>query len=113
MNETDALHALGALAHGTRLGIFRLLIQESPDGLPAGMIAERLNVLQNTLSAHLRILEQARLIKGTRMGRSIRYTADHAAMQALLTYLLADCCQGDLAICAPLMDVLSCPAGAD
>ncbi|HXF07235.1 MAG: ArsR/SmtB family transcription factor [Pseudomonadota bacterium] len=108
MNETDALHALTALAHGTRLGIFRLLIRESPDGLPAGEIAARLNVLQNTLSAHLRILEQGRLIHGTREGRSIRYRADHAGMQALLTYLLADCCQGDIAICAPLMETLRC-----
>lgn len=108
MNKIDALHALTALAHGTRLDIFRLLIRESPDGLPAGAIAARLDVLQNTLSAHLRILEQGRLIHGTREGRSIRYRADHAGMQALLTYLLADCCQGDTAICAPLMETLRC-----
>jgi DNA-binding transcriptional ArsR family regulator len=108
MNESDALQALAALAHGTRLSIFRLLIQQAPQGLPAGDIAMRLGVLQNTLSAHLRILHQAHLVVNTREGRVIRYRADHAAMQALLVYLLEDCCQGDASICAPLMETLRC-----
>ena len=80
MNEPDALQALAALAHVTRLGILRLLIQQGPEGLPAGDIALRLGVLQNTLSAHLRILHQAHLVVNTREGRVIRYRADHAAI---------------------------------
>lgn len=106
MSESEALNALAALAHGTRLGIFRLLIRESPAGLPAGDIAARLQVLQNTLSAHLRILQHARLISSERQGRSIRYRADHRSMRELLAYLLEDCCQGDTTICTPLGETL-------
>ena len=32
--------ALGALAQGTRLDAFRLLVRHEPDGLPAGEIAQ-------------------------------------------------------------------------
>ena len=110
MSESEALNALAALSHGTRLGIFRLLIRESPAGLPAGDIATRLEVLQNTLSAHLRILQHAHLITGERQGRSIRYRADHHSMRKLLAYLMEDCCRGDDAICTPLIDTLRCAA---
>lgn len=37
--------ALGTLAHEHRLALFRMLVERGPDGLPAGVIAERLGVL--------------------------------------------------------------------
>ena len=41
MEEKAALAALAALAHETRLAVFRLLVTAGPSGLPAGEIAER------------------------------------------------------------------------
>jgi DNA-binding transcriptional ArsR family regulator len=108
MEKANALQALSALAHATRLDVFRLLVQSGPEGMPAGEIAARLGVVQNTLSTHLGVLARASLIRRDREGRVIRCSADYAGMQALLAYLLEDCCRGDQAICEPLFDVIKC-----
>jgi len=108
MDKAQALEALSALAHATRLDVFRLLVQSGPEGMPAGEIASRLGVVQNTLSTHLGALARAGLIRRDREGRVIRCRADYAGMQALLAYLLEDCCRGDQAICEPLFDVIKC-----
>ena len=76
-----AVAALGALAQGARLDIFRLLVQAGPDGLPAGQIAERLGLPANTLSFHLNQLRHAGLVSFTRESRSLIYAAQFAAME--------------------------------
>ena len=69
MENELAIAALGALAHGTRLDVFRLLVRHEPDGLAAGEIARRLDVPQNTMSAHLGILARAGLVRSERHSR--------------------------------------------
>ena len=108
MNKPQALDALAALAHETRLDVFRLLVQAAPEGVAAGEIADRLGVLQNTMSTHLGVLARASLIRRERDGRVIRYSADFDGMQKLLTYLLQDCCRGNQSICAPLLESVKC-----
>jgi ArsR family transcriptional regulator, arsenate/arsenite/antimonite-responsive transcriptional repressor len=108
MKKPQALDALAALAHETRLDVFRLLVQAGPEGVPAGEVADRLRVLQNTMSTHLGVLARAGLIRREREGRVIRYSADFDGMQKLLTYLLQDCCRGNPSICAPLVDTIRC-----
>jgi DNA-binding transcriptional ArsR family regulator len=54
MESTQALSCLAALAHETRLAVFRLLVQQGPEGMPAGEIAQRLAVSSPTLSFHLK-----------------------------------------------------------
>jgi DNA-binding transcriptional ArsR family regulator len=108
MKKPQALVALAALAHETRLDAFRLLVQAGPDGLPAGAISDRLGVLQNTMSTHLGVLARAALIERKRTGRVIRYSANFDAMQKLLHYLLQDCCHGNKSICAPLYESIRC-----
>lgn len=112
MRLPDAVEALSALAHGHRLAVFRLLVRAGADGLPAGEIAREVGVLPNTLSTHLTILGHAGLIGSRRDGRSIIYSADYAGMQALLGFLVADCCAGRPEICAPLAATVQgcCPA---
>ncbi len=44
METMHALEAFQALSQETRLGALRLLVQAGPNGLAAGMIAERLAV---------------------------------------------------------------------
>ena len=41
MDRKRAIAALGALAQETRLELFRLLVTRGPEGLPAGVIAEK------------------------------------------------------------------------
>lgn len=108
MNQTEAVDALSALAQATRLEVFRTLVQAGPSGLAAGRIAQRLAVRRNTLSSHLGILLGAGLVEKRREGRTIIYGARYQRMRELLTYLLEDCCGGERAICAPLLEAMAC-----
>jgi DNA-binding transcriptional ArsR family regulator len=105
MKTARAVEALSALAHEGRLSIFRLLVRAGKDGVAAGEIARKLDVLPNTLSASLTVLSNAGLIHSRREGRSIIYTADYERMSRLLGYLMEDCCNGHAAICEPLVAI--------
>ena len=108
MDKISALEALAALAHETRLDVFRLLVQAGSAGVPAGEIADALGVRQNTMSSHLGILTRAGMITKSREGRVIRYGAHYDGMRDLLLYVLEDCCHGDMEICAPIAEAMAC-----
>jgi DNA-binding transcriptional ArsR family regulator len=99
---------LAALAHETRLEVFRLLVRQGPDGLLAGEIAQRLAVPPPTLSFHLKELERAGLIQGARRHRQIRYATDYAGTRALIDFLMRDCCQGRPELCGASAEIQSC-----
>jgi DNA-binding transcriptional ArsR family regulator len=99
IDSTAAVGALGALAQEHRLALFRLLVQAGDGGMPAGAIAEALGVPNSSLSFHLAQLSRAGLVRQQRQHRSIIYSADYQAMNALVGYLLENCCAG--AECAP------------
>lgn len=100
MEALVATERLAALAHESRLEIFRRLVQRGPDGLAAGELAQTLAVAPPTLSFHLAHLSRAGLIGSRRQGRSILYFADYVAMRELVGFLFENCCgEGD---CAPL-----------
>lgn len=95
MESINAVAALGALAHETRLEIFRLLVRAGGGGLAVGKIAEALGVEANgRLSFHLKELVGAGLATARQDGRFIYYATDYAAMNELLRYLTEDCCGG-------------------
>lgn len=94
MDTTQALAALGALSHETRLAAFRVLVQTGPGGLAVGELRERLHLPPATLSAHLNTLRAAGLVRDQREGRVIRVHADYVCMNALLAYLTENCCAG-------------------
>jgi DNA-binding transcriptional ArsR family regulator len=102
MEKSDAVTALAALAQDNRLDVFRLLVQAGPDGLAAGMVAERLSLAPNTLSFHFDRLRQAGLVTVKREGRSLIYAARFGAMNDLLGYLTENCCQGASEQCGPV-----------
>jgi DNA-binding transcriptional ArsR family regulator len=99
MEKQDAIAALVALGHETRLDIFRLLMQAGPRGLAAGQIGERLALPPATLSFHLTQLKHADLVTFRRESRSLIYSAAYPVMNALLAYLTENCCQSALASC--------------
>jgi DNA-binding transcriptional ArsR family regulator len=107
MDTKQAISALGALAQETRLNLFRLLVQTGPDGLPAGVIAERLGVPSSSLSFHLAQLANAGLITQRRESRSLIYAADFGEMNSLMAFLTENCCGGaaTYAGCAPACTV--------
>ena len=93
-NLSSAVAALGALAQTHRLAVFRELVQAGNGGVAAGALAKRLDIPPSSLSFHLSALKKGGLVAERREGRSIIYTADYAAMHALVAFLLHNCCAG-------------------
>jgi len=108
MDITSAVTSLEALAHETRLGVFRLLVQAGADGLSAGAIAGHLGALQNTMSSHLQKLERAGVVTSRRDGRHIIYSANFKTLSALIVYLMEDCCGGSAEVCDPVAARIKC-----
>ena len=104
MKAGRAVEALGALAQEHRLALFRLLVQAGDKGMAAGAIAAALGVPNSSLSFHLAQLRKVGLIVHERQHRSLIYRADYPAMNALVAYLMENCCAG--ADCAP---AAACP----
>lgn len=102
MEMTDAVDMLGALAQGTRLSVFRLLVQHGPDGLPAGQVGEELGIPPATLSFHLAHLTRAGLLTSRRQSRSILYAVDFASINGLVNYMTENCCGASSTTCAPV-----------
>lgn len=103
MDIDAAISAFSALAQPTRLGVFQFLMGREPEGVPAGDIARALAVPHNTMSTHLAVLTRAGLIEAERQSRVIRYRARPAAIQALASFLMKDCCGGRPDLCAPVI----------
>ena len=100
MESKNAVTALSALAHESRLAVYRLLVQAGPDGLGVGALKASTGIPPATLTHHLHALRRAGLIADTRDGRSIVCRADYSRMNALLAFLTENCC-GDALVCAP------------
>ena len=94
MDTRAAVRSLAALAQGSRLEVFRLLVQAGPDGLPAGEIAEHLGLPASTLSFHVKTLSHAGLVESRQERRFIYYSANYVAMNALIEFLGENCCVG-------------------
>ena len=99
METEHVITALGAIANGSRLAIYRLLVETGEAGLAVGRIGEALGLPSATLSFHLKELKQAGLVLVRREGRSLIYSANYAAMTDLVDYLTRNCCGGDPASC--------------
>jgi len=103
MEPFQAIDVFAALSQSTRLDVFRLLMDHEPKGLPAGEIARRLEVPQNTMSSHLAILTRAGLIESERRSRSIIYRAVVERVREIASFLVQDCCGGRPELCEPLV----------
>jgi len=99
MEMKDAVKALSALAQGSRLSIYRLLVQAGPAGMAAGSIGERLELPPATLSFHLAGLTRAGIADSRQDGRFVIYSANFPHMNRLVAYLTENCCGGQ--ICQP------------
>jgi ArsR family transcriptional regulator, arsenate/arsenite/antimonite-responsive transcriptional repressor len=107
METKTARLGLAGLAHDTRLAIFRLLVPAGPEGLPAGVLGERLGLAPATLSFHLKGLWHAGLVSQRRAGRMLYYAADYTVINDLVAYLTENCCEG--AACLPAVTSSSKP----
>jgi DNA-binding transcriptional ArsR family regulator len=108
MEEKFVIKALAALAQPNRLLIFRALVVKGAEGLTPALIAEALGMPANTLSFHLKELMNADLISQERIGRNLIYRAQYDRMNAVLTYLSKNCCQGEVCEVSPEATCKTC-----
>ena len=102
MKPPAVIEALGGLAHEHRLAIYRLLVQRGPEGLPAGVIGQRVGLLPSSLTFHLQNLQRAGLITRRRVSRQLFYSVDFSVMNGLVGYLTENCCrESGSECCAP------------
>ena len=94
MQADIVIRALAALAQDHRLAAYRLLVQAGGDGIAAGALAKKLAVPPSSISLPLAQLTHAGLVTQRRESRSIIYSADYSAMNAVMGYLTENCCDG-------------------
>lgn len=108
MRSDEALAALAALSHPTRLDAFKMLVRHEPDGLPTGALVEASGLTQSTFSTHLAVLAKAGLVAAEKRGRQQIQRASLDTLRALMTFLAKDCCEGRAELCEPLLADLTC-----
>lgn len=87
VHSNSVIPALAALALESRFEAVRLLSELESGGLPAGEIARRLNVRQNTMSDHLKTLTQAGILTAERQSKSIIYKVHKPTLEAVVHIL--------------------------
>jgi ArsR family transcriptional regulator, arsenate/arsenite/antimonite-responsive transcriptional repressor len=100
MKLEEAATQLEALGNPTRLKIYRILVRAGSEGTPVGRIQERLQIPASTLSHHCRRLIETGLCTQERQGTTLICRANYPGMQALIGYLVDECCAD--ADCAPM-----------
>ncbi len=104
MQTKDAVTSLAALAHESRLGVFRLLMEAGPGGTTPGKVAEALGVSPSTLSFHLKELANAGLVTSRAESRFLLYSVDMDRMASLMAFLTENCCRGMPGECVATME---------
>lgn len=89
---------LAAMGTEPRLRIMRLLLTACPDGMFVGEIGEELAIPSSTLSHHLEKLKNEDLVQVQREGTFLRYKVNPEALQALISFLYAECCTRNKAV---------------
>lgn len=82
----DAVKVLKALANDTRLEIVRILINEKRC---VRSLARHFGVTEATICVHLRLLREAELISGERVGYFIHYSVNKTVLHELSAFLTA------------------------
>lgn len=111
MQSADAVLTFEALSSPIRLALFRLLMRHMPDGMVAGELAAALGISATNLSFHLKTLSHAGLIAATPEGRFLRYHAQVERMNAVVSFLTDECCQGNPELCRADSTSTRVPAG--
>jgi ArsR family transcriptional regulator len=95
MKLKNAAIKLEALGNPTRLAIFKGLVKNGRQGSSVGEIKESLGIPGSTLSHHISKLVNAGLLSQARDSRNLICTVDHTNMDALMEFLVNNCCNED------------------
>ena len=108
MNTNEAVQSFSALAHESRLDLFRCLVKMGPEGSSVGQLAEATSMKFGTVSAQLTLLAQSGLVASKRQGRTIIYHVNFDAILSLAGFLMKDCCGGADQRVAACCEILDC-----
>lgn len=86
-SERQLAEYFKALSHPVRVRILRTLL--SRDGCTCGDLVELFPLAQSTVSQHLRILRDARIIEGTAEGPRRTYRVNPGALGRMKRYVRA------------------------
>jgi len=100
MNEEQAINALSALSHETRLRIVRHLVKRGDNGDSAGAIGTAVDAAPAKITFHISALERAGLVSAERVSRQIVYRIQFDQVGTLLNYLMRDCCNSNSTVLA-------------
>lgn len=92
MKENQITAVFSALSQPTRLKVFRLLVDNSKNGICPCNIAEKLKIPRNTLSFHLALLTKVGLCDYKKVGKTLIYKPRCEAIKQISCYLLQNCC---------------------
>jgi DNA-binding transcriptional ArsR family regulator len=95
VSDADALEValrLKALADPVRIKLLSLVLAAGPGGLRNLDLTRELQLTDATVSHHLGQLKRAGLLLATHRGASTYYSADRAALAALVQALDPACC---------------------
>lgn len=88
MEISETIDTLSALAHETRLKVYRLLETVGDGGMRSGDIAIKISVPPTSLSGHLNVLARAGIVDSERRGSAIIYRAKPERVKALARLLV-------------------------
>ena len=87
-----AARQLESLGSPIRLKIYRALVRAGDDGLACGTLQAKLDLAASTLSHHIKVMREAGLISQERQATTLICRANYPAMNALVGYLVDECC---------------------
>ena len=87
MDIQTAAQAMSAVAQVTRLRALRLLQRVGDEGMSVGQLAETLGTPHNTMSTHMKLLENAGFVEAKKLGRSVVYRAVPGRLEKLLAVI--------------------------
>lgn len=91
MEIQEAVKIFTALAQENRLQVYKILVENSIDGICPCKIADILKMPRNTLSFHLSLLTQAGLVTKTKKGKMLFYRPNCAKIKETMAFLHNDC----------------------
>jgi DNA-binding transcriptional ArsR family regulator len=87
---------LSALAHQSRVDIFKCLLAHHPRGLNAGHLSVETSLAPSTLSHHLREMEKGGVVERSTVGQTTITSLNLTNLTEIMSSLMQLCCSVDI-----------------
>lgn len=83
-----AMQVMSALSQPTRWEVYRLLIDQLPEGMAASDVADAVGMSRTAMSPHFAIMTAAGLLSAEKIGRTVVYRAETGPVEELSDFLV-------------------------